>query len=165
MNLFEDLVSDLQKENLLDDGIYTGDYSFSPKLSKVETFSNSVFKEISTLYDNSAVKLSKVKEVLPEKPAPSDFSNEVFYSPPISSDTELPLALVKPRKVRKIKIEPKRKGRYCKNCMISVPFYRLRCRFCDQMVSGGFVYLLFILLSIFTLLAVFFFIIANKTYN
>lgn len=163
MNLFEDLVADLQKENLLDSGVNTGDYLISPNLPKVETISNPIFKEISSFYDGSAVKRSKVKEVLPENPPV--ISNEEFLSPPINYTPELPLSPEKPRKIRKVQIKPKKKGRYCRTCMIKVPYYRLRCRFCGEKVAGGGFYYLLILLSIISLLAVFFLIIANKTYN
>lgn len=165
MNLFEDLVADLQKENLLDEGVYTGDYSFSSNLSKVETISNPVFKEISGFYDGSAVKMSRVKEVFPAPSTPSLILNEESLSPPTDYVAKLPLLPEKPRKVRKVHLKAKKKGRYCKNCMISVPLYRLRCRFCDKKVAGGGFYYLLTFLSIIALLAVFFIIISNKTYN
>lgn len=173
MNLFEDLVTDLQKENLLDNGVNENyklsDNWSSLNFSKVETTTNSVFKEFSTFYDNSAFKLPEFKEVLPEESslnqAQSATSNNIETSIPVNNDPVLLLSPEPPKKLRKVQLKAKKKGRYCKTCLIGVPYYRSRCRFCGERIAGGFYYYSIILLSILTLLTLIFAIIANKTYK
>lgn len=169
MNLFEDLVTDLQRENLLDDGVNeTFNFNDNLTLPKFETISNSVFKEVSTFYDSSGIKQREFKDFLPEKyfnQAQPVISNEITSAIPVNYDPVLLLSPEPPKKLRKVQIKSKKKGRYCKTCLIGVPYYRFRCRFCGERVAGTFYYYSVILLSIALLLAITFIVIANKTYK
>ena len=169
MNLFEDLLEDLKKENLLDEGtneaFVSGDnLIIPPDLPIVKTTSNSVFREVSTFYDNSSLKLSEKSstnsfQIQPAVPNDNENSFPVNYNP------VLLLSPVQPRKLRKVQLKNKKKGRYCKTCLILVPYYRFRCRFCDEIVTEGFIYSLLIFFSIIVLFAVILVLIANKTYK
>ncbi|MEK7724874.1 MAG: hypothetical protein AAB336_11025 [Acidobacteriota bacterium] len=173
MNLFEDLVTDLQKEHLLDDGVNEHhvfiDSWALPNPQKIETSSNSIFKEVSIYYGNSSVKIPNFKEVLPNKSSMNQTqfvaSNDLIPAPPANHDSVLLLSPLPPKKLQKVQIKTKKKGRFCKTCLIAVPYYRFNCRFCGERVAGGFYYYSIILLSILTLLTLFFAIIVNKTYK
>ena len=163
VNLFEDLVEDLKKENLLDDSVSAysnlGNNVFVYRNSKVEQTSNLALTDFSVIYEKPSLKISNLKESIAanlETPA-ADFLIESPAAYKIEDQTQnkanqLMQDGIETNKRRKIQIKSKKKGRYCKTCLIGVPRYRISCKFCGEKVSGSYFYYLLILFPILLLL-------------
>lgn len=162
MNLFEDLVEDLKKENLLDDSISAysnlGNNVFVYRNSKVEQTSNLALTDFSVIYEKPSLKISNLKETIAAnlETQAAEFLIESPAEYKIEDQTQdkanqLMQDGIETNKRRKVQIKSKKKGRYCKTCLIGVPRYRLRCRFCNEKVHGGYLYYFLILLPIILL--------------
>ena len=137
MNLFEDLVEDLKKENLLDDTVNTynnvGNNIFVYKSSKSEKTPNLEIKESSRPFDDLKPKVSNF--TLNIQPQIDSFANEISAKQKNSLTETEPV-----KKLRKTPTKNKRKSRYCKNCLVAVPHHRLTCRFCGEKIAGSYFY-------------------------
>lgn len=163
MNLFEDLVEDLKKENLLDDNVSAysnlGNNVFVYRSPKSEKTSNLALTDFSVIYEKPSLKLSNLKETLSVNLQPK--IDEITIQPVLENNQE-DLSLnesnqtmqdnSEPTKRRKVQIKTKKKGRYCKTCLIGVPRYRISCKFCGEKVSGSYFYYFLILFPILLLL-------------
>lgn len=172
VNLFDELVADLKKENLLDSG-FNENFEYSnnlttPVFHKIEPLLTKAIKEVAAIQKPS-ITLQPIKEALPEnlgeiKFAPA-ITNEMNESGDLNYNPVLLLHPIKPAAQPKVKIKPKQKGRFCQTCLISVPYHRFSCKFCGERVTGKFVYYPLIVLFAIILVAIFLFIIANKNYT
>lgn len=159
MNVFEDLVADLQKENLLDAGIVGGHGSFASNSANPETAPNYFFKEVLTFGDNTKVAPEVSSEIQPDK---SSNKNPQSFIPNV---TETLSANETQKRLRKVQIKTKKKGRYCKTCLIGVPHYRLRCKFCGEKIPGSYLYYFLVLFALIAGLVIFSLIIISKNYS
>lgn len=150
MNLFEDLVADLQKENLLDDKLSFSNDLTGTSQSKSEPVSKLFLVENFSEYEELPANFfQKLENISQNNQAGSLALSEV--TEPVSRANNNP----QPTKIRKVQSKNKRKGRYCKTCLVRVPFHRFRCKFCNEIVSGNLYYYSFILLSVIAVLGVF----------
>lgn len=164
MNLFEDLVEDLKKENLLDDSVSAysnlGNNVFVYRSPKSEKTSNIALTDFSVIYEKPSLKISNLKEALSANLPPpieefnleSIVENNTEDFPLMDLNQSMQDSGEQPKK-RKVQIKTKKKGRYCKTCLIGVPRYRVTCKFCGEKVSGSYFYYFLILFPILLLLS------------
>lgn len=135
--MFEDLVEDLKKENLLDDSVNSysnvGNNIFVYKSVKTDKKVNLVVNEVNQLFKQSTPKFSNF--TLNIQPQIDNFANET----PAQENSSV-VEADSTKKLRKVPIKNKRKSRYCKTCMIGVPRHRLSCRFCGEKIAGSYFY-------------------------
>jgi hypothetical protein len=172
VNLFDELVADLKKENLLDGGLNeNSEYSnnlTAPVFHKTETDFTQKVKEIPPIQKPS-ITIQPLAEITPDKiteiKAASTNTNAISESGDLNYNPVLLLHPVKKAAQPKVEIKPKQKGRFCQTCLISVPYHRFSCKFCGERVTGKFVYYPLIILFTIILVAIFLIIVASKNYT
>lgn len=171
VNLFEELVADLKKENLLDSG-FNENFEYSnnltaPVFHKTETVFTKKVKESAPIQKPS-ITIQPLAEITPDKITEikaASITNEINESGDLNYNPVLLLHPVKKTAQPKVEIKPKQKGRFCQTCMISVPYHRFSCKFCGERVTGKFVYYPLLILFAIILVAIFLIIVASKNYT
>lgn len=164
MNIFEDLVEDLKKENLLDDN--SNDYNHlgnniyvyqKPANNKT---SNVSIIEATTFEDKKTLKIPDFKKTLPlnfktETEEPEITEQKQTEPQIVFTDESIQISIETAKKPqrRKVPVKNKKKTRYCKNCLVIVPRHRLSCRFCGEKIAGSYFYYYLALIPIFLLFA------------
>lgn len=171
-NSFDELVADLQKENLLDGGLIdefdNRNNLTEPVFHKTETNFTRKTKEIAPIKKPS-ITIQPLAEIAPDNllkinSAP-EITNEINESGDLNYNPVLLLHPVKKSAQQKVEIKTKQKGRFCKTCLIAVPYHRFSCKFCGERVTAKLIYYPLLALFALILVLIFLIIIANKNFT
>ncbi len=167
MPQFEDLVSDLLEENLLDDSaVDVKKASNNFNLTKLSQSHKSNLSQYQDFYNDDksyeielpdfAYALSKPKTVSPTNADDFHLLNiswDTNENDLVETETRFntPHNLVKPTR-KKLKRKINLNGKYCPKCRLKHPFIQVKCQFCNTRILGNLYYypLVFISLLLFT---------------
>lgn len=174
MPLFDDLIEELVKENLLDEtDILSGETQNGRDFAK---FSNAL--DISVISRPDFLTRSEIYELrLPEFSflEPEDIlelddhldkeSRAIFPEP--NTFVEDSQILVKQENLRRLMQKPKtkKKGKFCPNCQYAIHPLTIHCRFCRERVIGDLPYYSLMVFAIVALIFVVLLVLSDKTIN
>jgi hypothetical protein len=173
MTTFNQLVADLKKENLLDDGIFFSSKQIGtakvPDLpDSIELLNqsnpgllNMVEKSELKLPDFSFLQTENVTDRIKENPV-----RAVLPSPPPQVTFHSTQNFIRYQNQRRRRTKSNKKGgKFCRHCELYMPFYLLNCRYCHEKLVGNLYYYSLIMFSSFILVLFVIFILSEKTYR
>jgi len=172
MTTFNNLVDDLMKENLLDDGNYSASKRFrkktAPELPTSIELLQASTPDILELAEKHDLKLPDFSFFQPDnilEISPEDRTRSVLPDSPPQATFRSTQNFIRYQQTRPRPKKKKKGTKFCNHCELYMPFYSINCRFCNGRLTGSLSYYLMMMFAGVIVALLLFVILANKTYK